>query len=1060
MAQLGSETIKSAFSSAAIISSLDETDSIPALLNQLLSANVNQDLQDLEKHVLELGTTLSLITQDTSTSLERTISEISRTVPRLGWDLQYLRDGADEVRNVLGNVQGKVMDSQGNSEEKEDEKVLKRLEYLDTIKTRMESARDVLKEAESWSTLESQVHSYLSSTTDNSDVTAAYIGIQKAARRLQDARTSLQVFRKTPAEWNARNRLLTSLEDEAERRLTTLLEDTMLREGNFQEDAKQTKAETDLASLGLRLDDAARNLRPRPPLTYSRSLSQAVDFPRIPTIFAIHALFHQISRPSTFISVYFRNRRRALEKLWSDANLLEEANVSDVQNSSAITTSAFLKQFFGEFLKRIQAERSILPILSAQVTPTTTEESQKQIEKPNPVDLLVSFLHTTLASLSPSIPQRLDRVVTYSGDKALLQLISCWTVTTDFAREVESLLAELCRAEKEKSAAMENKGIDAGTRSRRASISSNTGRPPSIHLVSSPSSILDQSPLANPYPQTGGSRSRSGSVSSVVDPPSATTTSKRHSRRYSRAGTSGLLGVDALPGGSQVSSSAMYPQRQQTDEQDLGLPSDWDIPLYDPFMPFLSDYASLEYRLLVDTYESDPDSRFSSDGSAQTASRLAKLLRDRAQRVYRMATEAKARAETFTGSWALFETVTDVTKIVARVAQESERDVKTLFERGNITGNSDTSNRGNQGDNIDPSLRDELDDLAGFEGDSGSREGDVWAGFAGGLEVLAGVRELKRILDKIKREMSAWINDLNRHEGLASTTGLTRGGRKILLQSTLNSMARTTLLESKDLSPHVRPANDAIDRITSTTQRQLIALLLTTPYEILKTYPTLAVWSQQDKQQRRAPGMPNLQVPTFSRSPTDEITRVTETVLGVLRVLEVCVSEEDGVMGWELGKLEGVQEEMLAEALQMRDQEGSGSLEDMTVGSLNAKALFPTTHHSLSLPQTPLEKPIPTELVIHAWITSLTITLLGHVTRTVLPSFSPPLTTTGSAQLSADLGYLSNAMRALDVETADMEKWRRAVDCPNVTELTAAMQDMGDEGLPIVKIVQRLKGWT
>ncbi|KAJ9123871.1 hypothetical protein QFC24_003648 [Naganishia onofrii] len=1055
MAELESETIKSAFSSAAIISSLDATDSIPALLNQLLSNNTEQDLHDLEKHVLELGTTLSLITQDTTTSLERTISEISRTVPRLGWDLQYLRDGADEVRNVLGNVQGKAMGSQGNTEEKEDEKVLKRLEYLDTIKTRMESARDVLKEAESWSTLESQVHSYLSGTLDNSDVAAAYIGIQKAARRLQEARTSLQVFRKTPAEWNARNRLLTSLEDEAERRLTTLLEDTMNREGDAKEqDAKQTRAENDLASLGLRLDDAARNLLPRPAMAFSRSSSHAVDLPRIPTISAIHALFHQISRPSTFISVYFRHRRRALEELWSDANLLEETNRENEQTSGAITTSAFLKQFFGEFLTRIRAERSILPILAAEVASAgVTEEPKKQSDRPDPVDLLVSFLHTTLASLSPSIPQRLDRVVTYSGNKALLQLISCWTVTTDFARDVEGLLAELCRTEKEKSAALENKG-EAGTRSRRASISSITGgRPPSIHLVSSPSSILDQSPLANPYPQTGGSRSRSGSVSSVADPSSGTATSKRHSRRYSRAGPSGLLGVDALSGGSQVSSSGMYPQRQQTDKQDLGLPSDWDIPLYDPFMPFLSDYAALEYRLLVETYESDPVSRFSSDGNAQTASRLAKLLRNRAQAVHRMATEAKSRAEAFTGSWALFETITDVSKIVARVAQESERDVKTLFEHGNITGNSETSDKGNQKDNVDPSLRDELDDLAGFEGDNGSKEGDIWAGFAGGLEVLAGVRELKRTLDKIKREMSSWISDLNRHEGLAIITSLTRGGKKILLQSTLNSMARTTLLESKDLSPHVKPASDAIDRITSTTQRQLIALLLATPYEILKTYPALAVWSQQDKQQRRAPGMPNLQVPTFSRSPTDEITRVTETVLGVLRVLEVCVSEEDGIMGWELGKLEGVQEEMLVEALQMRDQEESGSLED-------AKALFPTTHHSLSLPQTPLEKPIPTELVLHAWITSLTLTLLGYVTRNILPSFTPPLTTTGSAQLSADLGYLSNAMRALDVETADMERWRRAVDCANLSELTAAMQDMGDEGLPVVKIVQRLKGWT
>ncbi|KAJ9109548.1 hypothetical protein QFC20_003294 [Naganishia adeliensis] len=1025
-----------------IIPLLDATSSVPDLLNSLLSPSA--DLHDLEKRVLALGTRLALITQDTSTSLERTIAEISRTVPRLGWDLQYLRDGADEVRNVLGHVQGKIGTTQEKEEEEEDdEKVLKRLEYLDTVKTRMESARDVLKEAESWSTLEPQVHTYLSDPPgDTSDAAVAgrsYLGIRKAARRLRDARTSLQVFRKTPAEWNARNRLLTSLEDEAEQRLTTLLEHVMERDGEPRETMMRS-GKDDLASLGAQLDDAARRLVPA-----LSSVTSAVDddLGRVPTIGAIHMLFHDISRRATFIDVYFRHRRKSIEDLWTNVELVEEVGADD--SSQATKTSAFLKTFYAELLRILRAERTNLPALFADV-PAPTEEKQTRA-RANPLELLVGFLHTALASLSPSLPQRLDRIISYSGNQALAQLIPCWVTSRDFARDVETLLGEMYRAERDKILATETKNDTTGLRSRRNSISSVSGRPPSVVFSSSPSAILDQSPLATAG--GGGTRSRSGSISSAVDPGSI----KRHQRRYSRAGPTGLLGVDAL---AHNAAGGMYPQRQQTDELAQGLPVDWDIPIYDPYAPFISDYAALQRRLVLDSYGNDPTFKSVDETDTPSTRGMAKLLRERAEKAQQMSRQIKGRAETFTASWGVVEAIENTSNLFALVIKDSEKDIQTTLKNnsGAGSGSVDAASKGI----VDDSLRDELDDLAGFEGDGGTGEGDVWAGFTTGLEVLAGVRELARTLDETAKEATLWVKHLGLQDGSAET-GLTKGGRKVLVQSTLNSMARTALLDSQDLTSHIRPARDAIDQLTVATQRQLISLLLTTPYDILRSYPSLPVWSQQDKQPRRAPGMPNLQVPTFSRSPTDEMTRVTETVLGVLRVLELCAGEEDSIMSWEIGKLEGVQEEMLLEALQTRDGSGANT-SDETEG-LDAKTLFPTTtSHALSLADAPQPTPIPTEIVLQAWITSLTLTLLGHVTRDVLPSFSRPLSSTGVAQLNADLAYLSNAMRALDVESADMERWRRALECANESELRAAMQDMGDDGLPIAKTVQELRGWT
>lgn len=1008
---------------------LDTTTSVPDLLNSLLPTT---DLHDLEKRVLSLATHLTLVTQDTSSSLERTIAEISRTVPRLGWDLQYLRDGADEVRNVLGHVQGNLGTTRADAD---DEKVLKRLEYLDTVKTRMESARDVLKEAESWSTLEPQVHTYLSPS--DVDGAGTYSGIRKATRRLRDARTSLQVFRKTPAEWNARNRLLTSLEDEAERRLTTLLEDVMAREEEPETLRRPVPGKDDLASLGAQLDDAARRLAGP---TLSRATSAVDDdLNRVPTIGAIHTLFQDISRPATFINVYFRHRRKGIEELWTDAVLVEEAR----DGPSQIKTSAFLKTFYAELFKILRAERTNLPALFVDV-PTPSEEKQTS-EKPNPLELLVGFLHTTLASLTPSLPQRLDRIISYSGNQALAQLIPCWVTTCDFARDVETLLGEMYRSERDKVVAAENKNDPTGLRSRRNSITSVAGRPPSVVFSSSPSAILDQSPLAT----AGGTRSRSGSISSAVDSGSM----KRHQRRYSRAGATGLLGVDALAHGS---AGGVYPQRQQTDELAQGLPADWDIPIYDPYAPFISDYAALERRLVLDSYGNDPTFKSVQETDPPSTRGMAKLLRERAEKAHQMGREVKRRAETFTAAWGVVEAIENTSNLFALVIRDSERDIQTTMRNTSGGGSTVDATKGI----IDVSLRDELDDLAGFEGDGAAGEGDVWAGFTSGLQVLAGVRELARTLDETAKEATLWVKQLGLQDGSAES-GLTRGGRKILVQSTLNSMARTTLLDSQDLNPHLRPARDAIEQLTVATQRQLISLLLTTPYDILRSYPSLPVWSQQDKQARRAPGMPNLQVPTFSRSPTDEMTRVTETVLGVLRVLELCAGEEDGIMTWEIGKLEGVQEEMLLEALQSRDGSGANTSDQAVHEGLDAKTLFPTTtSHALSLADAPQPTPIPTEIVLQAWITSLTLTLLGHVTRDVLPSLSRPLSSTGVAQLNADLAYLSNAMRALDVESADMERWRRALECGNESELRAAMQDMGEDGLPIAKTVQELRGWT
>ena len=85
--------------------------------------------------------------------------------------------------------------------------------------------------------------------------------------------------------------------------------------------------------------------------------------------------------------------------------------------------------------------------------------------------------------------------------------------------------------------------------------------------------------------------------------------------------------------------------------------------------------------------------------------------------------------------------------------------------------------------------------------------------------------------------------------------------------------------------------------------------------------------------------------------------------------------------------------------------------------------------HRPSQSKVPLATPdLPPETVIATWLSSLTLSLLSHLTTTVLPAVTR-LSRHGAAQLASDLGYISNVARALDVEAPDdLEAWREALE--------------------------------
>jgi hypothetical protein len=84
----------------------------------------------------------------------------------------------------------------------------------------------------------------------------------------------------------------------------------------------------------------------------------------------------------------------------------------------------------------------------------------------------------------------------------------------------------------------------------------------------------------------------------------------------------------------------------------------------------------------------------------------------------------------------------------------------------------------------------------------------------------------------------------------------------------------------------------------------------------------------------------------------------------------------------------------------------------------------PTAQDYLNVDLDP-DAPLAPETIISMWLTSLTRSLLVHLTETVLPAIEKGkpgqkpgdgLTASGEAQLESDMEYLGNVVRALGVE--------------------------------------------
>lgn len=307
--------VSSTFSTSTtdLVGSLEEHANIAEWINGLLDTQNNVD-------VTELTTRLEVACQDTTSQLEQSIDDISRTVPRLTYDLHFLRESALALKVALSSLQTRLSTSLADEATHQ---ALDRLAYLDMVKRRMELSRDVLREAESWSTLEQEVTALL-----------AELQYSRAAERLADARRSMPVFQNTPA-YEPRKALMTSLQNQLEAALSAAL----------------------VAAINSRDVEACK--------TY-------------------YGVFANIQRESEFRNYYYGSRRSALVQMWAKTVLSDVEGETPSDDKAIVKFADLLQRFFTDFIALLNEERSYTPAIFPDAQQTLSTFIQSTIDSLNP----------------------------------------------------------------------------------------------------------------------------------------------------------------------------------------------------------------------------------------------------------------------------------------------------------------------------------------------------------------------------------------------------------------------------------------------------------------------------------------------------------------------------------------------------------------------------------------------------------------------------------------------------------------------------------------------------
>ncbi|KZP26044.1 hypothetical protein FIBSPDRAFT_855337, partial [Athelia psychrophila] len=452
---------------------------------------------------------------------------------------------------------------------------------------------------------------------------------------------------------------------------------------------------------------------------------------------------------------------------------------------------------------------------------------------------------------------------------------------------------------------------------------------------------------------------------------------------------------------------------------DAGRELDWDQELFQPFLDFQVDYGTLERRLL----EAALDEIVSQDSRADiTESDRARVLRERAVDVFSVADQSLARCLTFTHGYGALGLVRALDHFLRSFIDAWTAD---MARTGAVVSGSGSG-----------------EDLADLD-----YTAQDWGEIQMSLHVLSAARAVHERLVLFEGKLRGSLTQVATSFRLArsdpsglSVSGTTKGAGLLLIQSSLNSAELHELLKSVEAdsqrtTPLLVEARAGISTFARTCQRSLQDTILSPLRKPLTAYSTLALWSAVPEPKR-----PNeLFVPTFSLSPTDVVQRLAEGLLNLPRLFEVYA--DDDALTFSLETLPFIDVELLKSL-----QEAPESSPQAAPGHMRRASLAPTMRSAGLSP----------EAVASAWLSSLGHSILQHLTSQILPKIRT-LTPPGAAQLSADLGYLSNIVRAINVEYGELDRWKEYVSLGDEEGIKGGGERRGDT---VWAQVARMRGWA
>ena len=622
---------------------------------------------------------------------------------------------------------------------------------------------------------------------------------------------------------------------------------------------------------------------------------------------------------------------------------------------------------------------------------------------PDPPATFSSLISSALSSLQPTFPQRLSSIAGTHGPYTLTEIISIYAAAIEFANSTESIMEKV----------------------------SYTASPHFLHTNSEDSTTSD--------------------IPSKV------------SRRRSRLSISRRM--------SRASISLSHPPNNYYTLGD----QEWQQELFEPFLDYQVDYGALEHKLLVERLEQITAAEITAPGRSKDGSRW---LRERSVDAFRLADQSLSRCMTFTHGYGFTGLVQALDSVFASILQSSNEHIST--DSRLLSMDSSVLSAGDDLLDMDYSTQD-------------------WSRIQMYLRCLGAAHGFNDRLSAFENKMSGALIQVSENiraiqsdafSPAKSLSGTPKGALQILSQSTLNSVELQNLLKVVEpdsqqqflgVTPSPRlthtipsqPLNTligthgAVSDLARSCQVSLQKTILSPLHKHLLSYATLPVWSSSRPAPPKLPSgadvLKDIQVPVFSISPSDTVQRVAEGLLNLPRLFEVYA--DDDALAFSIETLPFVDEDLLKSITEQPHSEGP-----------HYPPSAPSTsgiHHSRRSPSLTLKTPpatlnIPTytaptvlspEAVSAAWLSSLSLSLLTHLTDSILPKIKT-LTPTGAAQLFSDLGYLSNVVQALNVRSTDLEKWKELSDLGDEDGKKQAKDKEVISGDQIFSTVAKMRGWA